>query len=147
MDIKSLCTVIPNNDGLVALQHFLNKWSVLEPPTLQTLVRLAELVLALNSFIFNGSYYQQTAGVPMGSTFGPNYACLFVGHIEEQILLQCPGTKPDLYKRYIDDVVGTASCSRSELDKFANFVKNFHLSLKFTWAISDHQLLFSRPLP
>ena len=33
MDIKSLYTVIPNNDGLVPLQYFLNKRSVLEPPT------------------------------------------------------------------------------------------------------------------
>ena len=105
---------------------------MLEPPT-QSLVRLAELVLTLNSFIFNGSYYQQTAGVAMGSKFGPNYACLFVGHIEEQIFLQYPGTKPDLYKRYIDDVVGTLSCS--ELDNFANFVNNFHPRLKFTLAI------------
>ena len=41
-----------------ALQHFLNnKRSVLEPPT-QTLIHLAELVLALNSFILNSSYYQ-----------------------------------------------------------------------------------------
>ena len=52
MDIKSLYTVIPNNDGLVALQHLLNKQSVVEPAT-QTLVRLAELVLTLNSLIFN----------------------------------------------------------------------------------------------
>ena len=103
-DIKSLYTVIPNNDGLEALQHFLNKQSVLDPPT-QTLVRLAELVLTLNSFTFNGSHYQQTGGVAMGSKFGPNYACLFVGHIEEQIFLQYPGSKPDLYKRYIDDIV------------------------------------------
>ena len=75
----------------------------------------------------------------MGSTFGPNYACLFVGHIEEQIFLQYPGTKRDLYKRCI---MGTASCSKSELDNFANFVNNFHPSLKFTWAISDNQLPF-----
>ena len=78
----------------------------------------------------------------MGSKFGPNYACLYVGHIEEQIFLQYLGTKPDRYKRYIDDVVETASCSKSKLDNFANFVNNFHPSLKFTWAISDDQLPF-----
>ena len=84
MDIKSLYTVIPNNDGLLALIHFLNKRTELQPPT-HTLVRLAELVLTLNTFSFNSDYYQQTGGVAMGSRFGPNYACLFVGHIEEQI--------------------------------------------------------------
>ena len=141
MDIKSLYTEIPNNDGLLALQHFLNKRSVLEPPT-RTLVRLAELVLTLKSFTFNGSFYHQTGGVAIGSKLGPNYALFFVGHIEEQIFQQCPGTKPDLYMRYIDDIVGAASCSKNELDNFTNFVNSFHPSLKFTWAISKDQLPF-----
>ena len=102
MDIKSLYTVIPNNDGLLALTHFLNKRTELQPPT-HTLVRLAEPVLTLNTFSFNGEYYQQTGGVAMGSCFGPNYACLFVGHIEEQIFQQYKGKTPDLYKRYIEE--------------------------------------------
>ncbi|XP_078354461.1 uncharacterized protein LOC144639077 [Oculina patagonica] len=141
MDIKSFYTVIPNNDGLLALTHFLDKRPVLEPPT-QSLVRLAELVLTLNSYSFNGGFYQQTGGVAMGSRLGPNYACLFVGHVEEQIFQQYPGRKPDLYKRYIDDIVGAAACSKSELDDFATFVNNFHPSLQFTWTISDKQLPF-----
>ena len=141
MDNKSLYTVIPNNDGLLALQHFLNKQPVQEPPS-HTLVRLAELVLTLNSFSFNGDYFQQTGGVAMGSRLGPNYACLFVGHVEEQIFQQYRGKKPDLYKRYIDDIAGTASCSKNEFDNFAEFINNFHPSLKFTWAISDNQLPF-----
>ena len=138
-DIKSLYMVIPNNDGLSALQHFLNKRSVLEPLT-HILLRLAELVLTLNSFRFNGDFYPQTVGVAMGSRLGLYYACLFVGHVDEQIFQQYPGTKPDLYKRYADDI--SAACSENELDNFDNFVNNFHPSLKFTWAISDKQLPF-----
>ena len=89
MEIKSLYTVIPNNDGLLALRHFLNKRPVQEPPS-HTLVRLAELVLTLNSFSFNGDYFQQTGAVAMGSRLGPNYACLLVGHVEEQIFNSIP---------------------------------------------------------
>ncbi|KAL9983865.1 hypothetical protein ACROYT_G006108 [Oculina patagonica] len=97
MDVKSLYTVIPNKDGLLALEHFLDKRSVLQPPT-HTLLRLAELVLTLNTFTFNGNYDEQVGGVAMGSRFGPNYACLFMGHIEEQIFEQYPGRTPDLFK-------------------------------------------------
>lgn len=87
MDIKSLYTVIPNNDGLVTLRHFSNKQSALTQP----IVRLAELVLTLkNSFTLDGSYYRKTNGVPMGSKLGPNYACLLVGQFEEQIFLHYP---------------------------------------------------------
>ena len=141
MDVKSLYTVTPNNDRLLALTHFLNKRDELQPPT-HTLVRLAELVLTLNTFSFNGNYYQQTGGVAMGSKLGPNYACLFVGHIEEQIFQQYNGKSPDLYKRYIDDIVGAASCNKQDLEDFTSFVNNFHPSLKFTWAISDDKLPF-----
>ena len=50
MDIKSLCTVIPNNGGLDALAYFLDKHPVyvLDFPT-STLTRLAELVLTLSA--------------------------------------------------------------------------------------------------
>ena len=141
MDVKSLYTVIPNGDGLLALTHFLNKRPVLQPPT-HTLIRLAELVLTLNTFSFNGNFYRQTGGVAMGSRLGPNYACLFMGHVEEQIFAQYTGTKPALYKRYIDDIVGATSGSREEIEVFANYVNGFHPSLKFTWIISDVQLPF-----
>ena len=46
MDIKSLYTVIPNNDGLQALKYHLNLRPLQHPPT-DTLVRLAELVFNL----------------------------------------------------------------------------------------------------
>ena len=48
MDIKSLYTVIPNDEGLVSLEYFLDKREVKDPPT-DTLVRMAELVLTLNT--------------------------------------------------------------------------------------------------
>jgi len=107
MDIKSLYTVIPNNSGLQALAYFLDKRDVKEPST-STLTRLAELVVTLNSFSFNNEYYRQLGGVAMGSKMGPNYACLFVGHVEQQIREQYTGLIPQLHKRYIDDVVGAA---------------------------------------
>ena len=78
----------------------------------------------------------------MGSRLGPNYACLFMGHIEEQIFEQYTGTVPALYKRYIDDIVGATSSSKSEIEDFATYVNGFHPSLKFTWSISDEQLPF-----
>ena len=40
MDIKSLYTVIPSDEGLVSLKYFLDKREVKEPPT-DTLVRMA----------------------------------------------------------------------------------------------------------
>ena len=109
MDVKSLYTVIPNDCGLQ------DKRDIKEPST-STLTRLAELVLTLNSFSFNNEYYRQLGGVALGRRMGPNYACLFVGYVEQQIREQYTGFIPQLHKRYIDDIVGAASCQGDELE-------------------------------
>jgi len=75
---------------------------------------MAELVLALISCPFNG-------GVAKDSKLDPNYACLFVGNVEEQLLRDYTGVKPDLYKRYMDDVAGAALCTKDDLTKFLTF--------------------------
>ena len=78
----------------------------------------------------------------MGTKMGPNYANLFVGFVEKQIFQQYTDPTPDYFGRYIDDCVGTASCSRGELEQFINYVNNFHPALQFTWEISETSVSF-----
>ena len=141
MDVKSLYTFIPNDGGLQPLAYFLDQRIVKEPST-HTLIRLAELVLTLNAFSFDDQHYRQMGGVAMGNKMGPNYECLFVGYIEERIRSAYTGFVTQLHKRYIDDVVGAAQCSRLNLDDFISYVSNFHPALQFTSNISDFELPF-----
>ena len=136
VDVKSLYTVIPHHEGLKALKFFFDKRPTQEPST-TTLIRMAELVLTLNNFSFDGEHYQQISGVAMGTKMGPNYANLFVGFVEKQIFEQYTGPMPDYFGRYIDDCLGTASCSRVDLEWFVNFVNGFHSLLQFTSEIRD----------
>ena len=141
MDITSLYTVIPNNEGLQALKYFFNQPPIKKPSS-ETLLRLAELVLTLNRFSFGDNYYKQINGVAMGTKMGPSYANLFVGFTENKFFSNCHGPKPDLYKHYIDDCVGATSSSREELNQFINSVNSFHPALKYTWEISANSLAF-----
>ena len=136
MDFKTIYTVIPHRDGLEALMFFLNKRTLWEPSS-TTSIRLAGLVLTLNNFSFDGEHYQQISGVAMGTKMGPSYANLFVGYVEQQIFEQYTGPIPDFFGRYIDDCLGTASCTRADLEGFINYVNGFHHALKFTWEISE----------
>ena len=136
MDITSLYTVIPNDEGLRALKHFFDQRTVKEPSSV-TLLRLAELVLTLNCFSFGGNYYKQTNGVAMGTKMGPSYANLFAGFIEHQFFSQYHGPKPDLYGRYIDDCIGATSSTKEELTQFITAVNSSHPALKYTWEICN----------
>ena len=71
----------------------------------------------------------------MGTEMGPSYANLFVGYVQQQIFERYTGPIPDFFGRYIDDCLGTASCTRVDLERFINYVNGFHHALKFTWEI------------
>ncbi|XP_033122679.1 uncharacterized protein LOC117121552 [Anneissia japonica] len=136
MDVVSLYTSIPIQDGLLALQYFL-ELNHSTKYTSSVILRLAELVLTTTAFNFNGKYYRQLSGVSMGSKMAPNFACLFMGHLEHNLLQSFKGKKPDIFKRYIDDCIGITSGSLTELNDFITYAIGFHPAIKFTHEISD----------
>lgn len=72
----------------------------------------------------------------MGDKIGPNYVCLFLDFFEDQMLNQYSGFIPQLYRRYIDDVVGAAYCAREDPENFVEYISNFHPALQFTNTIT-----------
>ena len=52
------------------------------------------------------------------------------------------GIKPDLYKRYMDDVAGAASCTEDDLTQFFTLASNYLAKLEYTWSISSAKLPF-----
>eukprot|EP00061_Rhincodon_typus_P003333 g19829.t1 len=106
MDIQSLYTCIPRADGLKAFHFFLSR-RLNQSPSTDNLIRFTEFILTLNNFSFNSSHFLHTKEVAMGTRIGPSYACLFGSYT---------GTIPHLSLRYIDDSIGTASCSHEELE-------------------------------
>ena len=141
MDVTALYTSIPIKDGLQALQYFLNQHNTSDFST-TSIVCLGELVLNNASFEFNGAYFRQISGISMGTKFGPSFACLFMGYLETKILETYTGRKPDLFKRYIDNCVGAASCSSDELRDFIDYFSNFHPAIKVMFDISAAHLPF-----
>ena len=78
----------------------------------------------------------------MGSRMDPNYACLFVGYVEQQTCEQYTGFILQLHKKYIHHIVGAASCRRDELENFIDIVSHFHPALQFTSTIAEMELPF-----
>ena len=82
MDVRSLYTNIPNNEGLQAVTDALNA-SPTQLPT-RVITTFLFLILTLNNFIFNGINYLQRTGCVMGTKCAPSYANIFMGMFEER---------------------------------------------------------------
>jgi hypothetical protein len=141
VDVCSLYTSIPHEDGLKAIKFYLQQ----EPhPTIDTntLLRLTELVLRLNSFEFNGEFFNQISGVAMGTKMGPSYACLFMGHFEHIVKTTYDHVLPEYYRRYIDDGIGITDMSDVDLTRYFTFISNLHPSINFESHVSDVSVNF-----
>ena len=135
MDICSLCTNIPTAEGLAALKYYLEYYPDENRPSSPTLLKITELVLNLSSFEFDGKNYIQKKGVAMGTNIGPRYACLFVGYVEEKMLLTHIGAKPIMLRRNIDDYLGIRTSTKKEFEDSMQYVNYFHPSFSHIYDI------------
>ena len=70
--------------------------------TRKQLSKLLNIASRENHFMFNGKMYDQVDGVAMGSPLSPVLANIFMSHFEQQALSNYTGTKPLMYRRYVD---------------------------------------------
>ena len=140
MDVKSLYTNIPNDEGIRASRTFLSRAgkAVLIP----VIVKFLWLILTLNNFVFNGINYIQTNGASMGTKCAPNYANLFMAHFEETYIYPRIKGKSLLYLRYIDDIFLIWKGSRLELVNFINEINSVHKTIKFEVDFSKTKVNF-----
>jgi hypothetical protein len=85
LDVCSLYTNIPNQEGMRAVQEALNihRTGPQNPPN-SSILRLLYMVLTMNNFEFDGQNYLQTGGTAMGTKLAPNYAITTVNRFEVQ---------------------------------------------------------------
>jgi hypothetical protein len=86
MDVTSLYTNIPHDDGIAACRKIWEQRTDQEPPT-ECLVEMLTLVLKNNNFNFDGNHYRQMNWTAMGTKMAPSYANIFMGDPEERLLL------------------------------------------------------------
>ncbi|XP_033729648.1 uncharacterized protein LOC117318802 [Pecten maximus] len=140
MDVVSLYTNIPHEDGIIACR---SAWDTRgnKHPSTDSLVELLKLVLTLNNFTFNGEHYLQVSGTAMGTKMAPSYANVFMGHLETRLLIEAP-SKPLSWFRFIDDIEIKWTAGRESLEEFVRFANEFHRTIKFTADISDEKNTF-----
>ena len=92
IDVKSLYTNIPHNEGIRACYQALLLREESNPQQLpaEVLTELLEVVLKNNTFDFNDKQYKQLYGTAMGTVAAPFYANTFMGALEKATLDSSP---------------------------------------------------------
>jgi len=102
LDVSSLYTNIPTNEGINACRIALDKRTDKCVPT-ESICDLSVSVLTMNNFVSNNEHFIQQHGTAMGTRMAPAYANLFMGKFERRASPNY-ADKLHLWVRYIDDI-------------------------------------------
>ncbi|XP_064472509.1 uncharacterized protein LOC135386983 [Ornithodoros turicata] len=140
LDVSSLYTNIPHEDGIAAAEKAFSKYSdtPYDPCILSTFLNL---ILKNNNFEFDGKHYLQVNGTAMGTKMAPNYANIFMGALEEEFLSKRV-KEPTLYKRFLDDIFMVCPHSEDDLISFIGDFNQAHPAIKFTHSYSAFSINF-----
>ena len=136
-DVTDLYTMIPRNGALLILEKFLCKYANqgrINGMTIDTLMKMARLVLDTNCFAFYAKYYRQIRGGAMGSPFTMTLANIYMLHWE-QPLIDHQKLHNELYGRYIDDVFMTSNLSVAEINQLLDQANNRDENIRITRSI------------
>ncbi|XP_063955552.1 uncharacterized protein LOC135154173 [Lytechinus pictus] len=140
MDVKSLYTNIPHDQGVEALRIFLQKQGTPDQE-IEDLSSMVDFILKHNYFEFNEKYYLQCKGTAMGTKMAPAYANLYMAVLEEDFLSKC-SLKPSLYIRYIDDIFLIWPHTEDDLASFHNAFNAHNPNIQFTIENSREKIHF-----
>ena len=140
LDVSSLYTNIPHEEGITACEEALNLRESLIPPTADV-CQLIRFILSMNAFNFNNKYYLQIHGTAMGTRMAPSYANLFMGKLEREFL-QTQNILPRVWWRFIDDIFAIWTHGEPSLRTFVENLNRHHPTIKFTANWSAEQVSF-----
>ena len=142
IDVSSLYTNIPNQEGINACKKFLStSRNPQDSPSIPSILALLHHVLTKNNFDFNSKHYLQTGGTAMGTKVAPSFANLFMADFEDKHVYTYH-TQPTLWLRYIDDICLLWEHTPEELTSFIEHLNTCHPTIKFTSEQSTSEVNF-----
>ena len=126
LEVSSLYTNIPHNEGITACRHFLDtrerNSSTVRTETLCDLIRM---ILTINNFTFNDKNYLQIHSTTMGTRIAPSHANLFLAKFETDALSRAP-YQPHTWLRYLDDIFMIWTHLADDLHALTSYPNSIH---------------------
>ncbi|CAF4877042.1 unnamed protein product [Rotaria socialis] len=137
-DIRNLYAMLPQEETLDILITFLHAHGYRKAKgiNIDTIKKLASIILKDNAFAYGKKIYKQTTGGAMGSSLTLTSANLFMAKWQKNIVEEQTKTG-EFYGRYIDDIFMTWNRSVEELRKFLDDVNTWHPNIKLDYKIGN----------
>lgn len=127
-DVKSLFTNVPIDDVLNFLPEVIGP--EIEGIPVNKIIKLIKLCVEHTTFTFNGKFYSQRFGLPMGNCLSPVLSNIFMEYFETKLLSNIKSSNI-VWFRYIDDIL----CfwpSSEDIDVFLRKLNSLSPTITFT---------------
>ena len=144
VDISSLYTQIPHEEGIQTVMEFLEKHRDILPPQTpkdHIIKNFLYLILKNNYFKFLDKFFLQIEGTAMGTKVAPPYANIFLAKIEQQ-LISAHSKYIIMWRRFLDDILFIWQGNKESLDKFITRSNQTHPNLIFNFEYSPKEINF-----
>ncbi|CAF3299545.1 unnamed protein product [Rotaria socialis] len=137
-DIRNLYTMLPQEEALNILMKFLttNGYRKVKGISIDTIKKLASIVIKDNVFAYGSKIYKQTTGGANGSSFTLTLANIFMSEWQKKLVEEQTKTG-ELYGRYIDDVFMTWNKSEEELRILLDDANTWNPNIKLDYKINQ----------
>ncbi|CAF5060766.1 unnamed protein product, partial [Rotaria magnacalcarata] len=137
-DIRNLYTMLPQEESLDILMTFLHAhgYRKVKGISIDTIKKLASIILKDNVFAYGKKIYKQTTGGAMGSSLTLTLANIFMSEWQKKLVEEQTKTG-EFYGRYIDDIFMTWNRSEEELRKLLDDVNTWHPNIKLDYKIGN----------
>ena len=141
-DVESLYTNVPVQETIdIILDKLYSNTNEFYGMTKEQIRKLFNIVFNDTYFKFSNNIFKQCDGLAMGSPASPLAANLFLSHLEQHFINNCPHDfKPLFYRRYLDDTFVIFN-NESQAQDFFNYVNRQHCNIKFTMETENQNSL------
>ncbi|KAK5649862.1 hypothetical protein RI129_000891 [Pyrocoelia pectoralis] len=132
-DVTNLFPSIPPLECVNIVSNFLHSSNLSDLQT-QCILRLLNLSVQQNFFLFNNSFYSQSEGLAMGSNLSPILAEIFMNDLEKNYIINNKFFIDHIlfWGRYVDDIICLHTADDTSLTLFFNHLNQIHRNIKFT---------------